>query len=407
MNIILKLYIVNIIIDLFLSKLLNLYFSFNYFQSVPYMRAANVILTTLLLLIEFKGKLINPFKFNKNFFSDKLILYILLMNLIASLNGLFNRNLNIYFLSDFIYFLWGITLYRYTFSLNKNNDTNLFIFKRKFLFINFIFILIMIIINSFALTLVCSMIPLFFISIKSKKFNLALPYLFINLYLLHFTNRTFVLAFILVWFVLAFRFKEINRFIFLTIILLGISPLMISFLNLNVETISRGRFTAILRMIESGEIEYDISIAQRIEEVAAVYKELKAHFLYLLIGKGLGSTLNMEWSKDLAVIEAALLGSDKVHNIHILPFSLLFRYGILGIILFLFLIIYIIKSIKLYPSARAHDEFFVLLFITLFIYSITASSVLWTNPFTWISIGIIGKIESRHRLKCYRKMSEF
>jgi hypothetical protein len=96
---------------------------------------------------------------------------------------------------------------------------------------------------------------------------------------------------------------------------------------------------------------------------------------------------------DGSVLNSALLGSGKIHNIHLLPFSLIFRYGFIGLLLFI-LITYIVYQsfIKvLNESADSSIIFWNLFLILWFFFSVPAASFLWSMPVFWISLSMITK----------------
>ena len=96
---------------------------------------------------------------------------------------------------------------------------------------------------------------------------------------------------------------------------------------------------------------------------------------------------------DDSVLNSALLGSNQIHNIHLLPFAFIFRYGMVGLFFFGVLCLVLYNSfIKLLDEKEDDRTLFWNLFLVCwFFFSIPASSFLWSMPVFWISLSMIKK----------------
>ena len=79
-----------------------------------------------------------------------------------------------------------------------------------------------------------------------------------------------------------------------------------------------------------GRIDDIVALKQRFYEGQLVMQAFSTDIVSTLFGMGFGATLDMSASADDSVKWAALSGAGNVHNIHFLPYSLLFRSGLLG-----------------------------------------------------------------------------
>ncbi|WP_135122107.1 hypothetical protein [Jeotgalibacillus proteolyticus] len=316
--------------------------------------------------------------------------------------GFINSNSYTYILSDLAYLIVGLAIFLLTrfgnihFDINKNNlikvslltaiaililefafgwpSVSLIIFYfalflygsylgyKKFIFINLIPI-ILIAINSNRATLMTlgiMIIILVFIMIFKKKFGLLAIFMYSSVLLL-------ILA------ILTFN-SLLNHFAYEILS----SPLgmriysMMEIFNPNVGGIDFSR---------------DITISQRLYEVTAVTHTLGSNVFYWLFGYGLGGTLDMSGTLDTSVANSALLGAESVHNIHLLHGAMLFRYGLIGLLI---LIIFFFKLLKI--SIKTVDSTTMIMSlaaIAIIIYSIPASSFFVTEPLIWFCAAII------------------
>jgi len=90
----------------------------------------------------------------------------------------------------------------------------------------------------------------------------------------------------------------------------------------------------------------DMSTGHRIYEASVVLKEFSDSNFYInLFGNGLGSTIDLSGTNDVAVAGS---NSDlsKVRHIHIGIFAVLYRFGLLGLLIYFTFIYRIFKSCK-------------------------------------------------------------
>ena len=109
-----------------------------------------------------------------------------------------------------------------------------------------------------------------------------------------------------------------------------------------------------------------------------------------LFGGGMGATIEGFSFKDSGIADSALLGKTAIHNIHLLPFSLIFRYGVIGIGLFFMLVYNLFKY--LFRIILWESSLFKTLIVFQFcwiLYSFPAASYLWTCPLFWITLAYV------------------
>lgn len=135
---------------------------------------------------------------------------------------------------------------------------------------------------------------------------------------------------------------------------------------------------------------YHTSVAQRFIEAQIVFSLWIESIYSFIFGSGLGAVIDGKYFIDDAVISSALLGGQFIHNIHLLPFALIHKYGLFGIVIMVFLVLNLLKSVKSTISNDSNDinKFWNILFILLLIYTIPAASHLWTSTLFWISLAM-------------------
>jgi hypothetical protein len=133
-----------------------------------------------------------------------------------------------------------------------------------------------------------------------------------------------------------------------------------------------------------------LSLKQRIDEAKIVVQYWCSNPIHFLFGGGMGATVEGFGFKDTGVAGSALLGKSSIHNIHLLPFSLIFRHGILGIVLFIILIYNLIKYFfKIILSQKSLFKTVIVFQFCWILYSFPAASYLWTCPLFWITLAYI------------------
>ncbi|QTD36213.1 hypothetical protein JL193_08520 [Polaribacter batillariae] len=133
-----------------------------------------------------------------------------------------------------------------------------------------------------------------------------------------------------------------------------------------------------------------ISIAQRIVEAKVVVSLWLNNIVSFLFGCGLGGVIDGKLFIDPSVTTTALMGSKSIHNIHLLPFALIHKYGLLGLIIFFMLVIDLLNSFRniFKKNQSIVFIFWNLIFILIFVYSLPAASFLWASPLFWISLSM-------------------
>lgn len=134
----------------------------------------------------------------------------------------------------------------------------------------------------------------------------------------------------------------------------------------------------------------DLSFAQRTYEARAVRSEVRDSPLTLVAGPGLGATVDLSNSPDSATLQAARGDASSVNDVHLLPYDVLRRHGILGVLwlagllaLFLFLA---------WRSRGTTDPFLLLLLLVVATGSadaLPAASHLFANPFLGFALGTL------------------
>lgn len=140
------------------------------------------------------------------------------------------------------------------------------------------------------------------------------------------------------------------------------------------------------QVLSGNELNFssDVSLEQRVYEANMVMEKLREHPISWLVGYGSGATINMSGAPDSSVTNAALLGSSMVHNIHLLPAAILYRYGIVGLMILITITTFILKSIY---STKNLNSFTAAIFgLAIIMYSFTASEFLYSEPILWFSL---------------------
>jgi hypothetical protein len=156
----------------------------------------------------------------------------------------------------------------------------------------------------------------------------------------------------------------------------------------------KDRLAQIYLMLSKGKINWSspamLSLSQRIDEAKLVTVNWVSNPFNFLFGGGMGATIEGFAFKDEGVTNSALLGKSAIHNIHLLPFSLLFRYGLFGVIIFLLLIYNLLKYFFIIIlSENSLIKTLIIFQFSWILYSIPAASYLWTCPLFWITLAYI------------------
>ena len=120
-----------------------------------------------------------------------------------------------------------------------------------------------------------------------------------------------------------------------------------------------------------------------------------------ILGHGFGALMDMTMSNDKSVTNSAQLGAAQVHNIHFLPFMIIFRFGVIGLLLFGYFYLNLFRQLLSYlDSTTCHNNSFfryahayrfgalVFVFSNL-AYSMQAASTIFDSTSFFIAAGIL------------------
>src|SRR3989344_2116782 len=135
----------------------------------------------------------------------------------------------------------------------------------------------------------------------------------------------------------------------------------------------------------------DTSLKQRVYEASVVKDALKSRPWFIPLGFGNGATINLSESPDVLTIRYVYGNRIKeIHFIHLLPPALLYRMGILGISVFIFLCIAIVVSFvkmkKYFGTLCKNAVITEILFLNIFM-MLTASMLASAHFFIDITVG--------------------
>lgn len=382
---------------------------FETFQMIPYLR---------FVILLFSGLFFSNFILkNKHLFSVRiennseniLMLLWVTFTIVGILIGVLNRNPILYFITDLIYVVFGYIIYRVFLTdtkliyeikigLNGKQEKKLIYY---FLFITILAFLLKVESPSF-LVVFSLVYTLYFFGLRKYK-EMALCSFPFLLQLLT-ANRALLLVYI---FIMFFYFTQnkfskkniINLLIFVFILLVFMSffiqdllKVIISILPENSNKL-RDRLVQIY-LIFSGKANWNsasmLSLKQRIDEAGIVISFWFSNPLNFFFGGGMGATMQGYTFKDAGVASSALLGKSAIHNVHLLPFSLIFRYGFFGLILFINILYNFSKYfIRIITNNKSQFTIIVCFQFCWILYSMPASSYLWTCPFFWITLAYL------------------
>ena len=396
-------FIVAFIILEILLNIIAKYIDAKGFALTPYFRIILILFTVAFFSLDIL-KLKFKLKFKKICSWRELFVYgWFFFALISILIGVLYKNPIVYIFTDFIYIFLGALLF-YIFR-NKHNDELDFVNLSKTIFI---IGLACVIFNLKApAILLVIMAALMFLNILNKRYVLFFLFFIPYSILVFSSNRTQLVVFFLMGFLLLLKIfrpffsKKLVIFFGLSIILftyLFRQEIILGMLNfINPKSNIGYRINQIAIILEEG-IDYSdpffTSISQRMIEAQVVFEMWTSSITSFIFGTGSGGVIDGgKLFLDNSVLGSSLLGKSKVHNIHILPFSMIFRYGLVGLILFLVLLKIVYKTILgiLNESKSEQEIFWSLLLIFWFFFSIPAASFLWSMPVFWISLTFINK----------------
>ena len=150
--------------------------------------------------------------------------------------------------------------------------------------------------------------------------------------------------------------------------------------------------------------EFDVSSAQRIYEATQVLSTIdsggSASFFF---GNGFGANVDLSLTNDSAISSSQVV-VERVRNIHFLFFSLLLKYGALGLLLIYFGLIVFIVKIHTKLRSRYENNSMKLVFKVLALYSIIiiidgqiSAGHLLSNPFFCFSLILSWRIANEFK----------
>jgi hypothetical protein len=378
------------------------------FQMIPYLRLISIFITTFFF---FKPKYLKP-----NFFSisiannseNKLVLYWLFFTIIGLFIGVLKGNSILYLFTDVIYVVFGYLLYR-LFLLNSEllSEMNFELNgkqERKFVYIILILSILALILHVdlpsyFIIFSLCFSLYLF----NKKKLILTFLCLLPFFFQIITSGRAllFVFIFILFFSLTQNKFSKTNiknlLIILFVIIIIGMFFLG-NFLEIIINYLPqksslKDRLMQIM-LIFNGKANWNsptmLSLAQRVQEAKLVFEYWTSSIYNFLFGGGMGATIQGFSFKDDGVANSALLGKSAIHNIHLLPFSLIFRYGVFGVFIFILLMKNVLNYFfKILLSQNSLFKTLIVFQFSWILYSIPAAAYLWTCPLFWITLAYI------------------
>ena len=134
----------------------------------------------------------------------------------------------------------------------------------------------------------------------------------------------------------------------------------------------------------------DLSFAQRVYEAKAVKREVDDSAITTVAGAGLGATLDLSKSPDAETLEAARGDASSVNDVHLLPYDLLRRHGLLGVLwLAGFAAVVLLLAVR---SRATGDPWHLLLLLVVapgLSNALPAASHLFANPFVGFAVGTL------------------
>jgi hypothetical protein len=151
-------------------------------------------------------------------------------------------------------------------------------------------------------------------------------------------NRTTLAIIILTFFVITAAGGAI-RVAFRILFTIGVLAVALLFVHESVmdslslaDTPLARRMTELLEVAANPDDSDEVALSHRMFEAKLVLTELsKKHPVHWVVGAGAGATLDMTQGRDDSVITNSYLGGEQVHNVHLFPAAVLYRYGLLGL----------------------------------------------------------------------------
>lgn len=399
---------------LFISLVETVFFYFfkllglQQFQMIPYLRLMSLLFTFLFF---FKKKFYPPdfFKISLKANSENLLVVAWVsFTVIGFFVGIVHQNAVLYLFTDMIYILFGYLLYRIFYCNQKLLDeiTVELTLRQEHYFVSSVLVLsvlaFLLDIDLPSFTVVFTLVYALY-KYNRKNYGLMLFYTLPFFFQIFKSNRALLLVFVLVLFFAfaqkRFSKKNITDFLlligfFLTLCFFFLDDLLRFIITYFPENSTLKDRLVQLYLLLRGNVDWNspalLSLSQRIDEAKAVIEYWCLNPFNFLFGGGMGATIEGFSFKDIGVANSALLGKTAIHNIHLLPFSLIFRYGIIGIGLFLILVYNVFKYFfTIILSEQSLFKTVVVFQFCWILYSFPAASYLWTCPLFWITLAYV------------------
>jgi hypothetical protein len=165
-------------------------------------------------------------------------------------------------------------------------------------------------------------------------------------------------------------------------------------------------WTSLVDVANGGRIEdLPVSLYQPVYEGQLVVRSMEQGGVApMLLGYGSGASLDMSSSNDISVAEASLLGLEHVHNIHLLPFMILYRYGIVGLVCLAGLVYGLVRQLVALRRRYVEDGThlgvllavaYVLAWLT---FAFPAGGFIFENPLMFICIAAVWAAAKSERI---------
>ena len=155
---------------------------------------------------------------------------------------------------------------------------------------------------------------------------------------------------------------------------------------------------------------FPVAIRQRIYEAELVSDHVLWNAdspIITIFGRGFGALIDMTGSDDDSVVGSAVLGASAVHNIHFLPYMILYRFGLVGVAFAIYLLYGLIRKIAYLTlesrsqaaglpiqlkSVKALQLAALCCTVGWLVYASFAGAAIFDNPFFLLSAGIVSTI---------------
>ena len=400
-NIVFKYLLYLFVFEVLIFFILELSFKHS-FSYVPYYRLLVITFTFFFFfpILFFKTKRITLRLLTNE---DYLVISWCLFTIIELIHGMLIRNPLVYIVADFTYIIFGGFIYLLLSNYISTNKTSTIDFVNLSNFLLVIFVLFFFVNGFFSENYYFILLSLCSVFLIEKKYKYVILLIIPFLLQIKDSNRALLICFLtVVIFYFLYRItyflRKNDRLFIFTFSFFIFYFFYQEILTLLFELVPKGsglyyRLKQLLEILNKGinfnDPQY-VSITQRLIEAKVVINLWFSDLLTFIFGCGLGSVIDGNLFIDASVKNTALLGVESIHNIHLLPFALIHKYGFFGLLIFIILVIDVLNSFNNLFKKNAHIAFIFwnLIFILIFIYSLPAASFLWTSPLFWISVSL-------------------